>query len=94
MLRAQAKPIVDACKGDSGWSGAAKLDEIGNPNAGNAEVMPGLSTAQKNRVGVWKKSLAGFSDENAKENNSAQVTAQANDTAEPDRKEDRDTKDR
>ena len=35
----------DACKGDSGWSGAKKLDEIGNPDAGRSEAMPGLSTA-------------------------------------------------
>ena len=54
----------DACKGDSGWSGAAKLDEIGNPNAHNhEEVMPGLNTAQKNRVGIWKKPAAGFEDD-------------------------------
>ncbi len=54
----------DACKGDSGWSGAAKLDEIGNPNAGQAStVMPGLNTAQKNRVGKWKKPAAGFEDD-------------------------------
>jgi thiosulfate/3-mercaptopyruvate sulfurtransferase len=52
----------DACKGDSGWSGASKLDEIGNPNAGKTEVMAGLNTAQKNRVGVWKQSLAGFNE--------------------------------
>ena len=55
----------DACKGDSGWSGASKLDEIGNPNAGKAEVMPGLSTAQKNRVGIWKQPLAGFDEKDA-----------------------------
>ena len=62
----------DACKGDSGWSGASKLDEIGNPNAGKAEVMTGLSTAQKNRVGIWKQPLAGFSENNtAIENTSA-----------------------
>ncbi len=54
----------DACKGDSGWSGAAKLDEIGNPNAHNhEEVMAGLNTAQKNRVGIWKKPAAGFEDD-------------------------------
>lgn len=73
----------DACRGDSGWSGLAKLDEIGNPNAGSAEVMAGLSTAQKNRVGVWKQSLSGFSDDDAKENSSAQAATKANDTAEP-----------
>jgi thiosulfate/3-mercaptopyruvate sulfurtransferase len=33
-------------------------------------------------VGIWKKSLAGFGNEDAAENNSAQVAAQANDTAE------------
>ncbi len=64
----------DACSGDSGWTGAAKLDEIGNPNAGKSEVMPGLSTAQKNRVGIWNKPLAGLEEDNAIENtdNSAQ----------------------
>lgn len=71
----------DACKGDSGWSGTAKLDEIGNPNAGSTEVMPGLSTAQKNRVGIWKQSLSGFSNDDAKENNTVQETAQVNNTA-------------
>jgi thiosulfate/3-mercaptopyruvate sulfurtransferase len=70
----------DACKGDSGWNPMAKLDEIGNPDAGKAEVMPGLSTAQKNRVGIWKQPLTGFNDtneivspqENATENNVSQ----------------------
>jgi len=57
----------DACKGDSGWSGAAKLDEIGNPNAGKSVVMPGLSTAQKNRVGIWNQPLAGFEKTDANE---------------------------
>ena len=61
----------DACKGDSGWSGAAKLDEIGNPDAGKEEAMPGLSTAQKNRVGIWKQPLAGFSESNATEESSS-----------------------
>jgi thiosulfate/3-mercaptopyruvate sulfurtransferase len=62
----------DACADDSGWSGAAKLDEIGNAAAGKTEVMPGLSTAQKNRVGIWKQPLAGFNGNNANvENNSA-----------------------
>ena len=54
----------DACKGDSGWSGEKALDQIGNPDAGKAEVMPGLSTAQKNRVGIWKQPLAGFNKTN------------------------------
>jgi thiosulfate/3-mercaptopyruvate sulfurtransferase len=44
----------------------AKLDEIGNPDAAEKEaVMPGLSTAQKNRVGVWNKPLSGFEGSNA-----------------------------
>ncbi|MDD2836229.1 MAG: rhodanese-like domain-containing protein [Methanothrix sp.] len=73
----------DACKGDSGWSGAAKLDEIGNPNAGKTEVMPGLSTAQKNRVGIWKQPLAGFSNaDGAKESNETQEATPVNNTAE------------
>ncbi len=54
----------DACKGDSGWSGDKALDQIGNPSAGTAEVMPGLSTAQKNRVGIWKEPLSGFTNDN------------------------------
>jgi len=54
-----------ACQGDSGWSGEKKLDEIGNPSAGTtSEILPGLSTAQKSRVGKWDKSLSGFEDEN------------------------------
>ena len=58
----------DACKGDSGWSGESALDQIGNPNAAAAaEVMPGLSTAQKNRVGIWKEPLSGFANDNATE---------------------------
>jgi len=53
-----------ACQGDSGWSGAAKLDEIGNPGASTtSEILPGLNTAQKSRVGKWDKSLHGFADE-------------------------------
>jgi len=62
----------DACH-DDGWNAMAKLDEIGNPNAGHTEVMSGLSTAQKNRVGVWKQPLAGFNESNAtEESNSPQ----------------------
>lgn len=73
----------DACLGDSGWNPMAKLDEIGNPNAGKSEVMPGLSTAQKNRVGIWKQPLAGFNKTNeADESNSPQEIAPANNTTE------------
>jgi thiosulfate/3-mercaptopyruvate sulfurtransferase len=62
----------DACKGDSGWSGAAKLDEIGNPDAiKKSETMSGLNTAQKNRVGIWSKPLAGFEAENSNKQNNA-----------------------
>jgi thiosulfate/3-mercaptopyruvate sulfurtransferase len=70
----------DACKGDSGWSGDKALDQIGNPSAGTAETMPGLNTAQKNRVGIWKEPLAGFSNDNktapvnSAQNSSASVT--------------------
>jgi thiosulfate/3-mercaptopyruvate sulfurtransferase len=74
----------DACKGDSGWSGDKALDQIGNPNAGAAsEVMPGLNTAQKNRVGIWKEPLAGFTNGNATKtansapDNNASVTDKA-----------------
>ncbi|MGB5101271.1 MAG: rhodanese-like domain-containing protein [Methanothrix sp.] len=63
----------DACKGDSGWSGEKALDQIGNIDAQSTEVMPGLSTAQKNRVGIWKQPLAGFSETNEKVSNSSQV---------------------
>ncbi len=53
-----------ACGSDSSWSGASKLDEIGNPSAETtSEILPGLSTAQKSRVGKWDKSLQGFEDE-------------------------------
>jgi thiosulfate/3-mercaptopyruvate sulfurtransferase len=73
----------DACLGDSGWNPMAKLDEIGNPNAGKAEVMPGLSTAQKNRVGVWKQPLAGFNKTNEAElSNSPQENVPVNNTTE------------
>jgi thiosulfate/3-mercaptopyruvate sulfurtransferase len=61
----------DACKSDSGWDPMAKLDEIGNPNAGHTEVLPGLNTAQKNRVGIWKQPLAGFNQSNATEESNA-----------------------
>ncbi len=56
----------EACQGDSGWSGEKALDQIGNPNAvtSSSTVMPGLSTAQKNRVGIWKQPLAGFTSNN------------------------------
>jgi thiosulfate/3-mercaptopyruvate sulfurtransferase len=70
----------DACKGDSGWSGDKALDQIGNPTAGAAEVMPGLNTAQKNRVGIWKEPLSGFTNgnttktANSAQNSSASVT--------------------
>jgi len=72
----------DACKGDSGWSGTAKLDEIGNTKSGSSEVMAGLSTAQKNRVGIWKKSLAGFNEtEENDASDSQQNNSQESDTA-------------
>jgi thiosulfate/3-mercaptopyruvate sulfurtransferase len=72
----------NACK-DDGWNPMAKLDEIGNPNAGDTEVMPGLSTAQKNRVGVWKKPLVGFNESNAtEESNSAQENVPENNASE------------
>ena len=71
----------DACLGDSGWDPMKKLDEIGNPNAGKTEVMPGLSTAQKNRVGVWKQPLAGFNKTDAsEEGNSLQENVPVNNT--------------
>ncbi|HNQ54671.1 MAG TPA: hypothetical protein PKG66_04615, partial [Methanothrix sp.] len=55
----------EACQGGGGWDPMAKLDEIGNPDAGEAEtVMAGLNTAQKNRVGIWNKSLSGFEGSN------------------------------
>ena len=70
------------CK-DDGWDPMAKLDEIGNLNAGKSEVMPGLSTAQKNRVGVWKQPLAGFNESNAsEEGNSLQENVLENDASE------------
>ena len=60
----------DACHAESGWSGEAKLDEIGNISSGQAsEIMPGLSTAQKNRVGIWKMPLSGFEAENSNKQN-------------------------
>ncbi len=73
----------DACKGDSGWDPMAKLDEIGNPNAGKTEVMPGLNTAQKNRVGIWNKPVAGFSaSDSSEESNSPQENAPENKASE------------
>jgi thiosulfate/3-mercaptopyruvate sulfurtransferase len=58
--------FCEACQGGGGWDPMAKLDEIGNPDAAEKEaVMPGLSTAQKNRVGIWNKPLSGFEASNA-----------------------------
>ena len=55
----------EACQGGGGWDPMAKLDEIGNPDAGESEtVMAGLNTAQKNRVGIWNKPLSGFEQSN------------------------------
>jgi thiosulfate/3-mercaptopyruvate sulfurtransferase len=72
----------DACKGE-GWDPMAKLDEIGNPDAAKkSEVMPGLTTAQKNRVGIWKQPLTGFNESGAtEESNTAQETVQENDVS-------------
>lgn len=73
----------DACKGDGGWDPMAKLDEIGNPNAGKTEVMTGLNTAQKNRVGIWNKPVAGFNDsDSSEESNSPQENVQENKASE------------
>ena len=45
--------------------------------------MPGLSTAQKNRVGIWKQPLAGFNESNAtEESNSPQENVQENSASE------------
>lgn len=67
----------DACQ-DSSWSGEAKLDEIGNPNAGSAtsQILPGLSTVQKSRVAKWNQPLHGFADE---QKNVSQAAAPAMD---------------
>ena len=66
----------EACQGGGGWDPMAKLDEIGNPDAGEAEtVMAGLNTAQKNRVGIWNKSLSGFEETNASDDKSANTSA-------------------
>ncbi len=75
--------FCEACKGDSGWSGASKLDEIGDPHAGEIpESSGGLNTAQKNRLWVWNKSLSGVDDPEADsvqagsaDNNSAEESA-------------------
>jgi len=74
----------DACKGETGWNAQQKLDEIGNPNAGSSEVMAGLSTAQKNRVGIWHQPLSGFQNSDGSEadvsssNSSEQSSASGN----------------
>jgi len=66
----------DACQ-DSSWSGEAKLDEIGNPNAGStSQILPGLSTVQKSRVAKWNQPLYGFADE---QKNVSQTAAPAMD---------------
>ena len=66
----------EACQGGGGWDPMAKLDEIGNPDAGEAEtVMAGLNTAQKNRVGIWNKSLSGFEGSNTSADKSANTSA-------------------
>ena len=45
--------------------------------------MPGLSTAQKNRVGIWKQPLAGFDESNAtEESNSPQENVPENNASE------------
>ena len=80
----------DACRGDSGWSGTAKLDEIGNLNSGTGEVMSGLSTAQKNRVGIWKQSLSGFNATDEATDEATEETADmenASDSAQNDARE-------
>lgn len=66
----------EACQGGGGWDPMAKLDEIGNPDAGEAEtVMAGLNTAQKNRVGIWNKPLSGFEGSNTSADKSANTSA-------------------
>lgn len=66
----------EACQGGGGWDPMAKLDEIGNPDAGEKEtVMAGLNTAQKNRVGIWNKSLSGFEESNTSADKSANTSA-------------------
>jgi len=66
----------EACQGGGGWDPMAKLDEIGNPDAGEKEtVMAGLNTAQKNRVGIWNKPLSGFEGSNTSADESANTSA-------------------
>jgi len=62
-----------ACQGDSGWSGERNLEEMGNPASGTtSEILPGLSTVQKSRVGKWNQPLHGFANEsNATDESSA-----------------------
>ena len=66
----------EACQGGGGCDPMAKLAEIGNPDAREAEtVMAGLNTAQKNRVGIWNKPLSGFEGSNTSADKSANTSA-------------------
>ena len=72
---AECSSLGGACD-EGGWDPMAKLDEIGNPDAGEAEtVMAGLNTAQKNRVGIWNKPLSGFEGSNTSADKSANTSA-------------------
>lgn len=54
-----------ACQDKGGWDPLEKLEEIGNLSAQtHSGTDSGMNTAQKNRVDIWKKPIAGFeSDE-------------------------------
>ncbi len=52
------------CSGESGWSGLDKLDEIGNPQAGQSQAAAGTKWPEKSRVKRWNEPAYGFTNSN------------------------------
>ena len=61
---AECASLGGACDDSSGWDPMAKLDEIGNPNAGQEQSA--AKWPEKSRMVRWNKSASGFENEENK----------------------------
>jgi thiosulfate/3-mercaptopyruvate sulfurtransferase len=63
---AECASLGGACDDSSGWDPMAKLDEIGNPTAGQEQSA--AKWPEKSRIVRWNKSASGFENEENEEN--------------------------
>lgn len=69
---AECASLGGACDDSSGWDPMAKLDEIGNPNAGQEQSA--AKWPEKSRMVRWNKSASGFEDEENKASETLEKT--------------------